>query len=146
MAVDSIGSANHQAFDLGADGYRRPQVRLTDGAGNALNPADIPAATLYEATLVASGAVSAVATPAAGFHLEIYRLEAQAGADGAQTVAWREGVGGTDKYKALLLLTGDIISRRLNGSWHLATATALYVNPSSANSVRVLVEYRTVAD
>jgi hypothetical protein len=106
----------------------------------------IPACTLYEATLVASGAVSAVAAPASGNHLEIYRLECQAGADGDQTVAWREAAGGTDKYKALLTTKGDIISRQLGGSWHLPTATALFVNPSASTSVRVLVEYRTVAD
>ena len=124
-------------------------LRVTQDESNKVNDevaAARPECTRYQATRSASGEAEVIAAPAAGFHLEIWRIQAQAWEDGAQTVSWRPGTGGTDNFSWKLLLDGDGYSPALNGSWHLATETALYVNTSSANDVRLLVEYRVVAD
>lgn len=105
-----------------------------------------PQCTLYQGTRSASGEASVIAAPSAGNHLEIWRLSAQAWEDGPQTVSWREGTGGTDKYSWKLVLDGDGVSLALNGSWHLPTETALWVNTTSDDDTRLLVEYRVVAD
>ena len=123
--------------------------RVTQDESNKVNDevaAARPECTRYQGTRSASGEASVINAPSAGFHLEIWRLSVQAWEDGAQTVSWREGTGGTDNFSWKLLLDGDGYSPALNGSWHLPTETALYVNTSSANDVRLLVEYRTVAD
>jgi hypothetical protein len=105
-----------------------------------------PNCTTANTTVTGTTATQLVAAPSAGNHLEIWRITVEELDTTENTVSWRDGSGGTDKYHKLLTTKGEMMSMSLNGSWHLTTATALYVKCSAAGSVRFSVEYRTVAD
>lgn len=88
---------------------------------------------------------SVVSAPSAGNHLIPKRIHATNTSSTAVLITWRDGVAGAKRYPAYLP-QGGIQSLKLDGSWELTTATALYLTTSAAGSIEWHVDYETVAD
>jgi hypothetical protein len=88
---------------------------------------------------------TAVAAPAAGNHLKIWRIHASNSGATSTWVHWRNGASGT-RYFSAYLPTNGIVSLRLDGIWELSTATALVITTTAAGNVEWTVGYRTEAD
>lgn len=87
----------------------------------------------------------AIAAPAAGNHLQVWRLHASNKSATAVTVSWRDGASGALLFETYLPQNG-VLSIKLNGCWDLTTATKLVINTDAAASVYWTVGYVTLAD
>jgi hypothetical protein len=156
MAFGSVSNVNsHGPFTDAGD----VPVTLVDQFGDIMgvdsNPlvVDIGALGSTPVTLASSNGTpissatdtTAVAAPAAGNHLKIWRIQASNGGATSTWVHWRNGASGQRYFSAFLPLNG-IISLRLDGIWELSSATALVITTTGAGSVEWTVGYRTEAD
>lgn len=109
----------------------KPNVTITSSAASAITT---------------NTNTSIVSAPSSGNHLKIYRVMAQNSAATATWLYWTEGSGGT-KRVPMYLAQNQVISLNLEGSWELATATALFINTATTSiNVEWMVEYETVVD
>lgn len=89
---------------------------------------------------------SIVAAPSAGNHLKIYRLFAQNSSATGTWIYWTEGSGGTKKVP-MYLAQYQACTINLEGTWELATATALFINSATTGAnIEWMVQYETVVD
>lgn len=136
-ARDSLGTSvqTGDAVRVFADRYGRLVVVKPKTTKSSSNGTAITTAT----------DTSAVAAPSAGNHLKVHRLHVSNSGATATWVYFRDGVAGTKLYPCYLP-QGGIASLKLEGSWELTTATALYVTTSAAGNVEYTIETETVTD
>ena len=84
----------------------------------------------------------AVAAPAAGSHLQVWRLHASNSSATGVVVSWRDSATGPKLFETYLPQNG-VISIKLNGDWDITAATALYISTSAAANVYWTVGYVT---
>jgi hypothetical protein len=131
--VDEFGSqigidSNPLVVDIGSLGSTPVSLASSNGT---------PIASATDTT--------AVAAPAAGNHLKIWRIHASNSGATSTWVYWRNGASGTRYFQAYLPTNG-IVSLRLDGIWELSSATALVITTTAAGSIEWTVGYRTEAD
>jgi hypothetical protein len=117
-----------------------------DALGNLKASIHGPATTLASGTKAASGDQALIAAPAAGNHLVVCKIQIQLEA-AAETTAILK-VGAAEAWRALLTAKGGALTLDFppGQEWKLATATALTLNLSGANSCGYAIQYRTEAD
>lgn len=128
--------ADGDVVRLGGDVYSRmfaikPRVTTTSSNGTAITT---------------NTNTTAVAAPSAGSHLRVYRVFAQNSSATGTWVYWTEGSGGT-KVVPMYLAQNQAMTMNLEGTWELATATALVVNTATTGAnVEWMVQHETVID
>jgi hypothetical protein len=126
--------ASAQLVDILADRYGRAYViaPVLTVLGSAATP------------ITTNTTTSIVAAPSAGNHLRIHRLWCQ---NSSATGTWMYWCDGTTKRIPVYLAQYQPFSIALNGSWELATASALQIITSTTGAnIEWFVEYETLAD
>lgn len=128
--------ADGDVVRVGADVYSRllaikPRVTTTSSNGTPITT---------------NTNTSAVAAPSAGSHLRIYRVFAQNSSATGTWLYWTEGSGGT-KVIPMYLAQNQAMTLNLEGTWELATATALFINTATTGAnIEWAVQHETVID
>jgi hypothetical protein len=106
----------------------------------------VAATILASGTKAASGDQALIAAPAAGNHLVVCKIQIQLEAAVETTVILK--VGAAEAWRALLTAKGAALNLDFppGQEWNLATATALTLSLSGANSCGYAIQYRTEAD